>query len=135
MHADALAQQPVSQPHAIPWLVAGAAVNIPWLFRAQGITDAQLLPWALALLAAGVVWVAAAYVGPMLGKSLFLLALERAKGPRLVHEHFEDIQALRRSWWLSRWLMSRVPSLEAQVPPSGSQQNSRQRRKRKRRSG
>jgi hypothetical protein len=116
MRADALLSNSPPPRQGLLWLVVGAAVNVPWVFRTQGITDAQMLPWALALFAAAVVWVAAAYMGPMLGRAVLLLRLERATKQRLVHEHFEDIQQLRRDFWLSRWLMPAEAALDE--PPS-----------------
>jgi hypothetical protein len=116
MRADALLSNSPPPRQGLLWLVVGAAVNVPWVFRTQGITDAQMLPWALALFAAAVVWVAAAYMGPRLGRAVLLLRLERATKQRLVHEHFEDIQQLRRDFWLSRWLMPAEAALDE--PPS-----------------
>jgi hypothetical protein len=62
-------------------------------------------------------WIFAEYSGPAFGKALFLLRWERRTGRTLVHEHWEDLQAMRRSFWLSRWLMVKEPVPPATVAP------------------
>jgi hypothetical protein len=107
MRAEALIRQPEAAQRVLPWWFAIAVVNIPLLWRMHGVSDNQMLPWVMMAFTMIVAWVMVVYVGPVLGKSLFLLQLERHTGQRLVHEHFEEIQELRRSFWLSRWFMKR----------------------------
>jgi hypothetical protein len=97
-----------TDPHAAPpypWLALALGVNGPLLYRAWGASDAQVMPFVLAALALTSVWVFVRNVGPLAARGRFVLQLERHHGRRIVHEHYEELQALRRSFWLSRWLM------------------------------
>jgi hypothetical protein len=59
-------------------------------------------------LALSSVWVCARNVGPMAARGWFVLQLERHHGRRVVHEQLEELQVLRRGFWLSRWLMEKT---------------------------
>jgi hypothetical protein len=100
--ADAVPGSPWS-----PWLAAALAANGPLLYRTWGASDAQAMPFVLAALALISVWVCARNVGPMAARGWFVLQLERHHGRRIVHEHHEELQALRCGFWLSRWLMEK----------------------------
>ena len=90
------------------WLVGAVAVNSVALLRSTGASEFRLLSVGVALLAVATVWAGVGQVGPMLGKALFILGLERKTGLRYRHEHWPAIQVVRRSFWLSRLLMPRV---------------------------
>lgn len=106
MRASALVRAPDDASPWSPWLVAALAANGPLIYRSWGFGDAQFMPAVLAVLAATSVWICVGFVGPMAGKACFLLRLERHTQRRLVHEHYEELQALRHDFWLSRLLMS-----------------------------
>jgi hypothetical protein len=126
---------PVSGWLRSPWLIGALAANVPLIWRLWGGTDAQIVLLLLPVMTTCAVMIIVQLTGPTLGRAVYLTQIEKQMGLRLMHHDLAQLQALRRSWWLSRWLMPRVPSLEAQVPPYEPQQNGRQRLKRKRRSG
>jgi hypothetical protein len=63
------------------------------------------MPVLLLVMVLTSVWVCVRQIGPAAGNALFLRDWERREGRTLVHEGWDDLQALRRSYWLSRWLM------------------------------
>jgi hypothetical protein len=93
-----------------PWLIAALAANGPLLYRAWGATDAQAMPFVLAVLVLTSLWIFVRQVGPMAARGCFVLQLERHHGRRIVHEHLEELEALRRSFWLSRWFSGKGPA-------------------------
>jgi hypothetical protein len=112
LRATALLGTDMAAAPTSPWLVAALAANGPLLYRAWGASDAQAMPFVLAVLALTSVWVCTRNVGPMAARGWFVLQLERHHGRRIVHEHHEELQALRRSFWLSRWLMEKTDKTE-----------------------
>ena len=92
-----------------PVWVAALAANIPLIYRSWGVSDLQVMPIVMVVMLLTGMWIFAGYSGPTFGKALFLLRWERRAGRTLVHENWEDLQALRRSYWLSRWLMVKEP--------------------------
>jgi|JI10StandDraft_1071094.scaffolds.fasta_scaffold71036_3 hypothetical protein len=103
------------------WAVAALAVNVPLFYRSLSISDAQAMPWVLLLLAGTTIWIGLRWIGPMGATSLFLLQLEAASGRRLRHEQDEALQALRRSFVISRWCMrddgaDRAPGFSEAAP-------------------
>jgi hypothetical protein len=86
-------------------LTACAAVNLPWLLRAWRIDGLALFPWLAAGMIAAAAWASSRLLGPMIGRALYLASLERRQGLHFVHDELESLQALRASYWLSRWLM------------------------------
>ena len=105
IRADTLLHGAGDAPSRKPWLAIAFGVNLPLIYQSWGITDRQVLPWLLVALVAGGLWLCAAVIGPMAGKALYLRRLERAAGRRFFHEGYDDLQALRRGFWLSRLLM------------------------------
>jgi hypothetical protein len=105
LRASALLDNNPDAASTSPWLIAALAANVPLLYRTWGVSDAQVMPFVLAVLAVISVWACARKVGPMAARGWFVLQLERHHGRRIVHEHLEELQALRRGFWLSRLLM------------------------------
>jgi hypothetical protein len=105
LRASALLDNTPGAVPTSPWLIAALAANGPLLYRAWGATDAQAMPFVLAVLVLTSVWIFVRKVGPTAARGWFVLQLERHHGKRILHEHHEELQALRRSFWLSRWLM------------------------------
>ena len=116
-----------------PWLVAALAANGPLLYRSWGVSDARAMPFVLAVLALTAVWVCVRNLGPMAARGCFVLQLERRLGRRILHEHHEELQAMRRSFWLSRLLMQREDRAEPpEQAPSNGQPTQRRRPPRRR---
>ncbi len=112
LRADALMSSNGNQKPWHPVWVAALACNIPLLYHSWGVSDTQAMPVILLVLLLTDIWLCARHLGPAVGKALFLLAWERRAGRTLVHESWEDLQALRRSFWLSRWLMVKEAPLQ-----------------------
>lgn len=117
LRADALRPGSGSQTSWHPAGVAALGCNLPLIYHAWGVSDQQVMPVLLLVMVLTSVWVCVRHIGPTAGKALFLLGWERRAGKTLVHEGWEDLQALRRSFWLSRWLMAKEPSPLAAVSP------------------
>jgi len=109
LRADALMSRSSDQKAWHPAWVAALACNIPLLYHSWGVSDTQAMPIILLVLLLTDIWLCAIHLGPAAGKALVLLAWERQAGRTLVHENWEDLQALRYSYWLSRWLMVKEP--------------------------
>jgi hypothetical protein len=105
IRADTLIRAPGDAASRKPWLAVAIGVNLPLIYQSWGITDNQVMPVILVAMVAGSVWFCATVIGPMAGKAMYLRRLERASGRRLFHEGYDDLQALRRGFWLSRLLM------------------------------
>jgi hypothetical protein len=54
-------------------------------------------------------WLMSKLFGPGLGVALCLRAIEREAGQCWVHRDLEQLQALRRAWWVTRWLAPADP--------------------------
>jgi hypothetical protein len=117
LRADALTSVHGSQMPWAPWWIGAVACNIPLIYHSWGVSDLQAMPFAVLVLLGTGVWVCVRQTGPMAGKALFLRGWERREGRTLVHEGWEDLQALRRSFWLSRWLMVKEPPPPAAAVP------------------
>ncbi len=115
LRADALRPGSGNQTSWHPAWVAALAANSPLIYHSWGVSDQQVMPVLLLVMVLTTVWVCVRHIGPTAGKALFLRDWERRAGRTLVHEGWEDLQALRRSYWLSRWLMVKEPPPPAAV--------------------
>ena len=104
LRADALRPGSGNEASWHPIWVAALAANIPLLYRTWGISDQQVMRVLLLVMFLTSVWICVKQIGPAAGKALFLRDWERRAGRTLVHEGWDDLQALRRRFWLSRWL-------------------------------
>jgi hypothetical protein len=117
LRADALMPGHGNQTQWSPWWIGAVACNIPLVYHSWGVSDTQAMPIILLVLALTAAWICTGYIGPAAGKALFLLGWERRAGRTLVQEGWDDMQALRRSFWLSRWLMVKEPPPPAAAAP------------------
>ena len=124
LRATALLRGSGGQTQWSPWLIGAVACNIPLLYHSWGVSDLQAMPVVVLVLLGTGVWICAGHSGPAAGKAVFLLGWERRAGQTLVHEGWDDLQALRRSYWLSRWLMVKEP------PPAAAPRLTRTQRRR-----
>ncbi|MDF0604713.1 hypothetical protein HZU77_003470 [Neisseriaceae bacterium TC5R-5] len=87
------------------WVIMGILMSIPSLFRAwtNDVNDAVFIAVPLAVLLYS--YVNFYHLGPSLGRLYVLRHVEKVTGRRFVNSDYEQIQELRRSFWLSRWLM------------------------------
>lgn len=79
-------------------------LNVPLLLQLGGWEANDVVWFAMPALAATVTMVLASGFGPALARALALLEVERRVGRPLVTSRLEELQALRRGFWLSRWL-------------------------------
>jgi hypothetical protein len=87
------------------WGTIVAFTNIPLLILLWQAVPTNMFIIPLPLLALGFVWLGTSYIGPTLGRTIFLLQLEHKTGQRLTHPEWAEIQGLRRQHWLARWFM------------------------------
>jgi hypothetical protein len=103
------------------WIGAGTAANIPLLFEiyAGGRNNAIFL--VLPLMLGTFVYVNIKNLGPGFLRLLLLRKLEKSVGYRFINADLEQIQELRRTFFLSRWLMKdyvKPPSATTAVKPN-----------------
>lgn len=101
------AQPTGDSPRSGQWViwVPVAVTNLPLVWRMLKFNEVALAGMAWLLLGATLAWVAGRWIGPALAESLFVLQIQAASGTRLRHEGWQEAQAIRRGFWLSRWLM------------------------------
>ncbi len=87
------------------WIAAGASVNIPLLFEIYGGGKNNAIYLVLIILLGTFTYINIKNLGPGLLRLIVLRRLEKSLGYRLINADLEQIQALRRSFFLSRWLM------------------------------
>lgn len=109
------------------WIVAVGATNIPLLFElfAGGRNNAIFL--VVPVLTGTLAYVNVKTIGPGLVRLLLLRKLEKAAGRRFVNADIEQIQDLRRGFFLSRWLMK---DFAVAKPGSAASVAARQRKRR-----
>lgn len=79
-------------------------LNLPLLLQVSGWEANDIVWLAMPALAATVTMLLASGFGPALARAIALLAIERRVGRPLVSSRLEEIQAMRKRFWLSRWL-------------------------------
>ena len=84
--------------------LTAVALNVPLLLQIGGWQANDVVWLAMPALAATVTTMLASGFGPALARALALLDIERRAGRPLVTSRLEELQAMRRGFWLSRWL-------------------------------
>ena len=84
--------------------LTAVALNVPLLLQIGGWEANDVVWLAMPALAATVTMVLASGFGPALARALALLDIERRVGRPLVTSRLEELQAMRRGFWWSRWL-------------------------------
>jgi hypothetical protein len=95
------------------WIAISGAVNIPLLFEIFGGGRNEAMLIAAPIFTGVFVYVNFKHCGASLVRLLLLRKLEKENGRKFINADFEKIQELRRSFFLSRWLMKDYAS-----PPS-----------------
>jgi hypothetical protein len=83
---------------------AALGLNAPLLMQLGGWGTNDVVWLAMPLLGGAVTYVLATGFGPALARALAVLAIERRAGQPFRTSRLEELQALRRTFWLSRWL-------------------------------
>lgn len=89
------------------WLGA-AIVNLPWMWKAWSTGQPAMLALTALMVIVGATWFCLRNSGPAMGRAWYLRQLEHEREQHFVHEHLEQLQEMRRSYWLSRLLMGRA---------------------------
>lgn len=89
------------------WLAA-AIVNLPWIWKAWGAGHPTMLALAALMVIVGATWFCLRNSGPAVGRSWYLRQLEQERRQHFVHEQLEELQEMRRSYWLSRLVMGKA---------------------------
>ncbi|WP_423596483.1 hypothetical protein [Roseateles sp. MS654] len=84
--------------------LTAVALNVPLLLQIGGWEANDVVWLAMPALAATVTMVLVSGFGPALARALALLDIERRVGRPLVTSRLEELQAMRRGFWWSRWL-------------------------------
>ncbi len=97
------------------WLAVPIAVNIPLLFELYGGGRNNAIFFAAPLGIITFSYVNLRTFGPALTRLLLLRRIEKEVGYRFQNADYEQIQELRRGFFLSRWLMKdyRPPKVES----------------------
>ncbi len=91
--------------YAILLMLLPIALNIPLFIELGGGNRYFVLYVAVPALTFPIAKWMFDQVAPAIARALYARRLERAAGRQFVHEEYEAIQQLRRTFWLSRWLM------------------------------
>jgi hypothetical protein len=86
-------------------LIIGVGLNIPLLFELYTGNRFNAIFFAIPLLTAVWGYLNINLIGPSFLKILLLRKLEKSVGYRFINADLEQIQELRRTFFLSRWLM------------------------------
>jgi hypothetical protein len=86
-------------------MVAAGAVNIPLLLELFGGERFSAVYFAAPLIMGTVAYINVTNLGPGIARLFMLRKLEKTAGRRFINADLEQIQELRRSFFLSRWLM------------------------------
>ncbi len=87
------------------WIVASASVNIPLLFEIHGGGKYNAIFLVLLIMLGTFMYVNIKNLGPGLLRLVVLRKLEKSLGYHFINADLEQIQELRRTFYLSRWLM------------------------------
>ena len=87
------------------WIGAAASVNIPLLFEAYGDGKYNAIFVVVPSMIGLFSYLHLTLIGPALVRLLLLRKLEKSLGYRFINADYEQIQDLRRTFFLSRWLM------------------------------
>jgi hypothetical protein len=101
------------------WIIGIGSVNVPLLFELYGGGRNNLIFLAVPLLALTLGYVNLTTFGPALLRLLLVHRLEKATGRPFVNADYEQIQALRRTFFLSRWLMKDYTAPQTQQVKPG----------------
>lgn len=93
-------------------MLAAIFLNLPLLLQVRGWNANDIVWLIMPALGATVTMLLASGFGPGLARAIALLDIERRIGRRLVTSRLEELQALRKGFWLSRLLaqLAFVPS-------------------------
>ena len=98
------------------------AINIPLLFEFYGGERNNVVILAAPMLIGTFIYLNLSKIGPWIVQLYLLRKLEKSFGCRFINADYEQIQALRRTFFLSRWLMKdyighQIADLEPSVEP------------------
>ncbi len=97
-------------------ITAAGQASIPLLFGVYGSGKGNAIFFAAPLLTGVFAYINFRKIGPGLVRLLLLRKLEKENGRRFVNADLEQIQELRRTFFLSRWLMKDYKPLRP-IPP------------------
>lgn len=85
-------------------VLSALVLNVPLVLQAGGWSANDVVWLAMPVLGATVAYVATTGLGPALARALALRRIERQLGHAFCTSRLEELQQLRRGFWLSRWL-------------------------------
>lgn len=84
--------------------LAALALNAPLLLQMNGWQANDVVWLAMPLLGGAVTYVLATGFGPALARAIAVRDVEKRVGQTFCTSRLEELQTLRRTFWLSRWL-------------------------------
>lgn len=105
MPNQSAAPVPGSSPLASVWMWAPVTVNVPLLFQIYTGSKNNAIFLAIPLLVGTFAYLSLKVIGPKIANLCVLRQYEKQTGRRFVSADYEKIQELRRTFFLSRWLM------------------------------
>lgn len=113
------------------WLIAGIGVNIPLLFQLYGGGRDYAVFFAAPLLTLTLFYINLKIFGPGFVRLFLLRKIEKEQGYRFQNADYEQIQELRRGFFLARWLMKDYrPPISATVFAKSDKQTMNKRKHR-----
>ena len=92
-------------PLASVWIWAPVTVNIPLLFQIYTGSKNNVAFLAIPLFVGTFAYLSLKTIGPKIANLYVLRQYEKQTGRRFINADYEKIQELRRTFFLSRWLM------------------------------
>jgi len=99
------ALSPERSPLASVWMWAPVTVNVPLLFQIYTGSKNNAIFLAVPLLVGAFAYLSLKVLGPKIANLYVLRQYEKQTSRRFVNADYEKIQELRRTFFLSRWLM------------------------------
>jgi hypothetical protein len=91
--------------HYAPLIAAVGSANIPLLFQFYGGGRFNAIFFAVPILTGTFAYINYKYFGPALTRLLLMRKIEKSTGRKFINADLEQIQQLRRGFFMARWLM------------------------------
>jgi hypothetical protein len=101
---------------AMKWFGGALGVNVYWLFEYYGGGGSNAAFFVAPIATGAFAYVDWKFIGPIILRLLLVRNLEKDTGRRFINADFAQIQELRRTFFLSRWLMKDYVSTKAVLP-------------------
>jgi hypothetical protein len=87
------------------WIIAVGSANIPLLFEIYGGGRVNAIFFAAPVITGVLAYLNLKTIGPAITRLILLRKIEKSLGRRFINADLEQIQQLRRGFFMARWLM------------------------------